>query len=322
MTDPFFQAPMSFEADLLHRYNKIAGLRELLNEKQPDPVVTDIIAQLEFDLQDKINSVYAELTPIQKVEIARHPQRPHTVDYIRHLFPDFFELCGDRCFAEDKAIIAGFGSFQGRNFMLIGHEKGHDTESRKLHNFGMPMPEGYRKATRAMRIAAELGIPIVCFVDTPGAYPGIASEERGQGCALAQCMQAAVEVSVPIVSYIIGEGGSGGAVALGVANQILMLEHSIYSVISPEGCASILWKSKDKRSEAAEAQKLTAQDLLRYKLIDRIIPEPFGGAHRNPGAIMDAVGAHLQGFLEEYSDPGTFSEALDHRIVKYLNLTE
>ena len=315
----FFSSPLSFEADLVKLAEQINSLRKTSGG---DSKLLDTISGLEKELFSKIENMYSSLTPIQKVELARCPTRPHGVDYIKQLCPNFFEITGDRAFGEDRAIIAGLANFGGVATMVIAHEKGRDAESRKLHNFGMASPEGYKKAIRSFRLAEQLNLPVVCFVDTPGAYPGISSEERGQGYVLAECIAVASEIKVPIISCLIGEGGSGGAVAISVANKVLMLEHSIYSVISPEGCASILWKSKENKAEAANAQKLTAQDLHKYGLIDEIIPEPFGGAHRDPIAAIDAAGKAILQALYNYAEnklPQNYYA--EERQQKYLNYT-
>lgn len=307
---------MSFETELVKLDKQIKDLKATL---QDDSSVMPKITALEEDLNKKIRQLYSNLSPIQKVEISRHPNRPHGLDYIKGLCDDFFELCGDRCFGEDKALVTGIGTFRKHKVMIIAHEKGYDSESRKLHNFGMPMPEGYRKARRVMQIAAEMMLPILCLIDTPGAYPGITSEERGQGHALAECLAAAIEVKVPIISCLIGEGGSGGAVAIGVANKVIMLEHSVYSVISPEGCASILWKTKDKKADAAIAQKLTAQDLYKYGVVDVIVDEPFGGAHRRPDEAISLVADVLDSHLNVYANKNLYYFYLQERIYKFQN---
>ncbi|HEY4544838.1 MAG TPA: acetyl-CoA carboxylase carboxyltransferase subunit alpha [Pedomonas sp.] len=249
-------------------------------------------------LQDKVDKLlkntYANLTPWQKAMVARHPSRPHFRDIVGSLIDDFTPLAGDRAFAEDSAIIGGMGRFRGQAVMVIGHEKGSDTTSRIKHNFGMAKPEGYRKAIRLMQMADRFDLPIITLVDTPGAFPGVQAEERGQAEAIARSTEACLAVEVPIVSCIVGEGGSGGAIALAAANRVLMLEHSIYAVISPEGCASILWRTADKAADAAEAMKLTAQDLATLGVIDGIVPEPLGGAHRDPKTAIANLGAVIE----------------------------
>ncbi len=248
------------------------------------------IRKLEAKSAELLASTYRTLTPWQKTQVARHPSRPHFRDYVARMVTDFVPLGGDRCFGEDQAIIGGLARLGERRVMLIGHEKGHDTQSRLRHNFGMGKPEGYRKAVRLMELAGRFGLPVVTLVDTSGAFPGVEAEERGQAEAIARSTQACLALGVPMVATIVGEGGSGGAVALASAERVLMLEHAVYAVISPEGCASILWRTADKAADAAEAMKVTAQDLLNLGVIDRIVPEPVGGAHRNPGSTADALG--------------------------------
>ena len=249
--------------------------------------------------QKMLVDMYKALSPWRKCQVARHPDRPHCKRYIETLFDEFTPLAGDRGFAEDEAIIGGLARLNDRPVMVIGQEKGHDTQSRLRRNFGMARPEGYRKAIRLMDMADRFRLPVVALVDTPGAYPGKGAEERGQAEAIARCTQKCLSLGVPMVSVIIGEGGSGGAVALATANRIAMLEHSVYSVISPEGCASILWKDAEKMREAAEALRLTAQDLLKLAVIDRVIPEPMGGAQRDPDATIRAVGSAISAMLAE-----------------------
>ena len=241
-----------------------------------------------------LEETYGSLTPAQKVQVARHPDRPHTLDYINALITDFTPLAGDRNFGEDLAMISGIGRLNGMTCVILGQEKGHDTKSRIERNFGMPRPEGYRKAQRLMQMANHFKLPVISFVDTAGAYPGIGAEERGQSEAIAKSIESCLKIDVPIITVIIGEGGSGGAIAIATADEIIMLEHSIYSVISPEGCASILWRSGEYAKNAATALKLTAQDLKELKLIDTIIPEPLGGAHRNPLDTVKSVGEVLR----------------------------
>ena len=257
------------------------------------------IARLERKSADLLDSVYKALTPWQKTQVARHPQRPHFLDYVERVFTDFMPLGGDRCYGEDEAILGGFARLGERRVMLIGHEKGHDTTSRIKHNFGMGKPEGYRKAIRLMELAGRFGLPVVTLVDTSGAFPGVEAEERGQAEAIARSTEACLALPTPMVAVVVGEGGSGGAVALASAERVLMLEHAVYSVISPEGCASILWRTAEKAADAAEAMKVTAQDLLGLKVIDRIIAEPMGGAHRDPVAMGKALGKVLGEELDE-----------------------
>ncbi len=253
-----------------------------------------------------IESIYTNLTPWQKSAVARHENRPHTSDYINSIFQNFSILSGDRAFADDKAIIGGFAEFDGQTVMVIGHEKGHDTESRLAHNFGMAKPEGYRKAIRLMKLAEQFNVPVITLVDTAGAFPGMEGEERGQGQAIAASTEACLDLKVPLICCIIGEGGSGGAIALASGNKVLMLENSIYSVISPEGCASILWKDAKMASKAAEILNLTATDLLRLGIIDEVVPEPLGGAHRYPqetmGALASAIKKHLDSLKSHTPD--------------------
>src|SRR3954463_9184082 len=258
--------------------------------------IADEIVRLQTKAAQALRDLYSELTPWQKTQVARHPQRPHCLDYINALIPEFIAFAGDRKFAEDEAIVGGFGRFRGESICVIGHEKGSSTESRLKHNFGMARPEGYRKAVRLMEMADRFDIPVLALVDTAGAYPGIDAEERGQAEAIARSTEACLALGVPMVAVIVGEGGSGGAVAIASANRVLMFEHAIYSVISPEGCASILWRTADKAADAAEAMKITAQDQLALGVIDRIVPEPLGGAQRDPDA---AIGSLKGAILEE-----------------------
>ncbi len=256
--------------------------------------VTEEIAKLQSKIERLLQQIYAKLTPWQKVQVARHPQRPHFSDYLDALIVEWTPLAGDRMFGEDAAIIGGLGRFRGRSVVVIGHEKGSDTESRVQHNFGMARPEGYRKAQRLFRMADHFQLPVISFVDTPGAYPGVDAEERGQAEAIARSIEAGLGLRVPFVSIVIGEGGSGGAIAIAAADRVLMLEHSIYSVISPEGCASILWRSGEEAKQASEALRLTAQDLHEFGLIDQIVLEPLGGAHRQRRQTIDAVGSVIE----------------------------
>jgi acetyl-CoA carboxylase carboxyl transferase subunit alpha len=266
---------------------------------EPDGVdIDDEIGKLTEKADRQLRLTYAKLTPWQKTQVARHPDRPRAMEYIGALITDFTPLAGDRAFADDQAIVGGLGRFRDRAVMVIGIEKGHDTESRIKHNFGSARPEGYRKARRLIELAGRFKLPVLTFVDTSGAFPGIDAEERGQAEAIARCTEACLEAPVPLIATIIGEGGSGGAIALATGNTVLMLEHAIYSVISPEGCASILWRDAAQAPMAAEALKLTAEDLLRFKLIDAIIAEPLGGAHRAAAEAVAAVGDAVQAALE------------------------
>jgi acetyl-CoA carboxylase carboxyl transferase subunit alpha len=288
---------LDFEKPVAELEAKIEELRAL--EAEGDSVAIDEeITRIEGKAAQALKELYAELTPWQKTQVARHPQRPHCLDYITRLIADFVPLAGDRKYGEDAAIVGGFGRFRGESVCIIGHEKGSDTDSRLRHNFGMARPEGYRKAARLMDMADHFEIPVIALIDTAGAYPGIGAEERGQAEAIARSTEACLRVGVPNVAAIIGEGGSGGAIALAAANRVLMLEHAVYSVISPEGCASILWRNAEEgREAAAEALKLTAQDLLQLGVIDQIVPEPMGGAHRDKPATIDALGDGLEKML-------------------------
>lgn len=278
---------LDFEAAISELDTKIHELKNMSSQGEVD--VLQEITALQTKRDKHLSTLYSKLSPWQKVMVARHPERPHFMHYLKAIFEDFFELKGDRLYGNDNAVIGGLATFQGQTVMVIGQEKGHDIETRMKHNFGMPVPDGYRKAQRLMKMADHFGYPIFTFIDTAGAYPGLASEERGQAEAIARSMDVCFSVQVPIITTVIGEGGSGGAIAIGVANRVLMLEHSIYSVISPEGCASILWRSAEKKEDAAKAQKLTAQDLLQLKVIDHIIQEPLGGAHRDPSLMIDTL---------------------------------
>lgn len=288
---------LEFEKPVAALEARIAELRATAAEGDLD--IGTEIARLEKKSAGLLASTYAALNPWQKTQVARHPMRPHFLDYVRMAFADFMPLGGDRLFGEDEAIIGGFARLGNRRIVLIGHEKGHDTQARIRHNFGMGKPEGYRKAIRLMDLAGRFGLPVVTLVDTSGAFPGVEAEERGQAEAIARSTEACLSLPVPMVSAIVGEGGSGGAVALASAERVLMLEHAVYSVISPEGASSILWRTPEKAPDAAEAMKVTAQDLLRLKVIDRIVPEPMGGAHRDPqataGALAAALGEELDG---------------------------
>jgi acetyl-CoA carboxylase carboxyl transferase subunit alpha len=288
---------LDFEKHISAVEKKIDELRHM--SKADGVSIVDEISKLQSKVDKLLKEKYDKLSSWEKVLVARHPERPHFLNYIGSLIEDFVELSGDRSFSEDAAIVAGFGKFRGQPVLIMGHEKGNDTTSRVKHNFGMPKPEGYRKAQRLMKLADHYGLPIVTLVDTAGAYPGIDAEERGQSEAIARSIEVCLSVKVPLITIVIGEGGSGGAIAIAAANRVLMLEHAIYSVISPEGCASILWRSADKKQEAAEAQKLTAQDLLKLKVIDGIIKEPLGGAHRDHKEAIKRLGDTLEKELEK-----------------------
>ncbi len=291
---------LEFEKPVASLHERIAELREV--DGQDDVDVASEISRLENKSAELLASTYASLTPWQKTQVARHPLRPHFRDYVEHAFEDFTPLGGDRYYGDDLAIMGGFAKLNGRRVMLIGHEKGNDTQSRIQHNFGMGKPEGYRKAIRLMELAGRFGLPVVTLVDTSGAFPGIEAEERGQAEAIARSTEACLALPVPMVSVIVGEGGSGGAVALASAERVLMLEHAVYSVISPEGCASILWRTSEKAPEAAQAMKVTAQHLKRLKVIDRIVKEPVGGAHRDPAKAAKTLGKTLSDELDALAD--------------------
>jgi len=288
---------LDFEKPIAELEGKIEELRHLSDQGGMN--IAEEVAKLQGKADRLLRQTYGKLTPWQKTLVARHPERPHFSDYVAKLVDDFTPLAGDRCFADDLAIIGGLGRFRGRSAMIIGNEKGADTAGRVKHNFGMARPEGYRKAQRLMDLADRFKLPVITLVDTPGAYPGVDAEARGQSEAIARCIETCLRLQVPLVTAIIGEGGSGGAIALAAANRVLMLEHAIYSVISPEGCASILWRSADQAQDAADALKLTAEDLLRLGVIDQVVPEPVGGAHRNPGETVAALGDALEGALGE-----------------------
>ncbi|MFO0987496.1 MAG: acetyl-CoA carboxylase carboxyltransferase subunit alpha [Alphaproteobacteria bacterium] len=288
---------LDFEKPIAELEGKIEELRHLSDGGGLN--IADEVLRLQDKVERLLKTTYAKLTPWQKVQVARHPERPHAVDYLDALFTDYQPLAGDRGYAEDAAVVGGLARFRGRSLVVMGTEKGHDTESRLRHNFGMARPEGYRKAQRFMRLAERFKLPLVTLVDTSGAFPGKDAEERGQAEAIARSIETCLDLKTPLVSIVIGEGGSGGAIALAAANTVLMLEHAIYSVISPEGCASILWRSSDQAKEAAEALKITAQDLQALGVIDQIVPEPLGGAHRNREAIFASVGDCLDRALRD-----------------------
>ncbi|EME67716.1 acetyl-CoA carboxylase carboxyltransferase subunit alpha [Paramagnetospirillum caucaseum] len=288
---------LEFEKPIAELEGKIEELRHLSDAG--DVNIADEVSKLQAKVDKLLRSTYAKLTPWQKTQVARHPERPHALAYISTLIEDFTPLAGDRAFAEDQAIIGGLGRFRGRSVMVIGHEKGHDTESRLKHNFGMAKPEGYRKARRLMEMADHFQVPILTLVDTAGAYPGVDAEARGQAEAIARSIETCLDVRVPLISVIIGEGGSGGAIALATGNTVLMLEHAIYSVISPEGCASILWRSAENAKDAAEQLRLTAQDLHKLNIIDSVVPEPMGGAHRNTDLMMQTLSMAVESALRD-----------------------
>lgn len=305
---------LDFEKPIFELDAKIQELKKL---NTSDLGIIEDVKRLEAKQKKLLQKIYSNLTPWQKVQVARHQERPKAVDYISALIDDFVPLAGDRLFGEDLAITAGIGRFRGMSVAVLGHEKGKNTEDRIKHNFGMPHPEGYRKAHRIMDLADKFNLPLLTFIDTAGAYPGVGAEERGQAEAIARSIERSLQFTRPIIATIIGEGGSGGAIALGVANYVMMLEHSIYSVISPEGCASILYRDPEKAEEAANALKLTAQDLMKFGVIDEIVEEPIGGAHRDPKSVIDRVGESLESALAEMQ---TISDLRDHRNQKFLDI--
>ncbi len=311
---------LDFEKPLAEIEGKAEELRAMA-QGNPDMDIEQEAQALDAKAETLLVDLYKKLTPWRKCQVARHPERPHCRDYIDALFTEFTPLAGDRGFGDDHAVMGGLARLEDRPVVVIGHEKGHDTQSRIERNFGMARPEGYRKAVRLMELADRFGLPVVTLVDTPGAYPGKGAEERGQSEAIARSTEKCLQIGVPLVSVIIGEGGSGGAVAFATANRVAMLEHAVYSVISPEGCASILWKDAEKMREAAEALRLTAQDLHRLGVADRIIPEPLGGAHRDRQAAITAVGATIVGMLDELSDRAPDALVRDRRN-KFLRLGE
>ena len=308
---------LDFESQVLGLEKKISELRE--TSKIGDVDFAREITKMQSKIDRILVQIYQKLTPWQKVQVARHPERPKFSDYLNGIFTDFVELSGDRLFAEDQAIYGGFAKIDGQKCVVIGQEKGHDTETRLKHNFGMPKPEGYRKVCRLFELAEKFELPVFAFVDTSGAFPGLESEERGVAEAIARCMEKSFQMSVPFISTIIGEGGSGGAVAIATADYVLMLEHSVYSVISPEGCASILWKDDSKANMAAEVQKLTAPDLLSLGIIDAIVSEPIGGAHRNKAQAINSLKKELLKYLNK-SLALTLEERKNTRRNKYLNI--
>jgi len=301
------RAYLDFEKPVAELEAKIAELRALA-EKDGAASIGDEIGKLESKAENALRETYLNLTPWQKTQVARHPERPHCLEYIEALITEFTPLAGDRVFGEDAAVVAGFGRFRGQPVCVIGQEKGSDTESRLKHNFGMARPEGYRKAQRVMEMADRFGLPVISLVDTAGAYPGIGAEERGQAEAIARSTDACLALGVPNVAVILGEGGSGGAIAIATCNRVLMLEHAIYSVISPEAAASILWRDSQRAQEAATTMKITAQDLMRMNVIDVIVSEPIGGAHRAPEQAIGQVGAALGRALDDLA--GMPAEAL------------
>ena len=308
---------LDFEKPIAEIEGKLQELRHLSDDSGVN--MLDEVSRLEGKVDRLLRQTYSRLTPWQKTQVARHQLRPHCSDYIGRLITDFVPLAGDRAFGEDRAVIGGLGRFRGYTTMVIGQEKGADTEGRVAHNFGMANPEGYRKASRLLRLAERFQVPVLTLIDTPGAYPGVGAEERGQAEAIARCIEACLDIRVPVVALIIGEGGSGGAIALGVANRVLMMEHAIYSVISPEGCASILWRDAAHAETAAEALRLTAEDLHALGVIDNIVAEPVGGAHRDAAsAIAQAAVALEEAFSDLHGLDGAVLRSL--RRDKYLTL--
>ena len=308
---------LDFEKTISDLQDKISKLKDSGSDKTSLVEVNEQIEEIKVKIDKKLNDIYKKLTPWHKLQVARHPERPHFLDYVKTLFQDFEPLSGDRLFKEDPALLCGFATFYGESVMIMGHEKGRDTEDRIKHNFGMAKPEGYRKATRLMKLAEKFSLPIITFVDTPGAYPGVGAEQRGQSEAIAKCIEVSLNLKIPTISVIIGEGGSGGAVAIATTNKVLMLEHSIYTVISPEGCASILWKDTKYAEEAAVSMKITAQDLKELNIIDSIISEPTGGAHRNTAQTIKNVGIAIRSSLKQVISLDK-NELLNQRKTKYL----
>ncbi|MEO9336570.1 acetyl-CoA carboxylase carboxyltransferase subunit alpha [Mesorhizobium sp. SB112] len=309
---------LDFEKPVADLEGKILELKKLSESGGEAVDVADEIARLEKRSKDALRDAYKALTPWQKVQVARHPDRPHCLDYIDGLFTDFTPLAGDRNFGEDNAIVGGFARFRGEPVAILGQEKGSDTKSRLKHNFGSVRPEGYRKAVRIMELADRFNVPMVTLVDTAGAYPGVGAEERGQAEAIARSTSKCLSLKVPSISIVIGEGGSGGAIAIATANRVYMLEHAIYSVISPEGAASILWRDTTRSKDAATNMKITAQDLFELHIIDKIIPEPLGGAHRAPETVIKATGDLIEKTMREFA--GSNKDFREERREKYLTL--
>jgi len=310
---------LDFEKPIAELEARIRDLRELNSEQEGGANIEEEVTKLQDKADKLLRETYKKLTPWQKVQVARHPNRPQFNDYVSGLIEDFMPLAGDRSFSDDKAITGGLGRFRGRSVMIIGHEKGSDMESRVFHNFGMARPEGYRKVARLMRLAERFNVPIITLVDTQGAYPGVGAEERGQAEAIARSTETCLDVRVPLIACVVGEGGSGGAVALATGNVVIMLEHAIYSVISPEGCASILWRSAERAQDAAVAMKVTAQDLTMLKVVDQVVEESVGGAHRNPTSTIVELGKAIEEALIglEGKDGGSLRQ---HRREKFLSI--
>ena len=312
------RAYLDFEKPVAELEAKIAELQALAGQDDPNAIGEEV-AKLKAKAAQALKDLYANLTPWQKTQVARHPDRPHFKDYVKLLIEDFTPLAGDRVYGEDEAIVGGLGRFSGQPVMIMGHEKGNDTDSRIRHHFGMASPEGYRKAVRLMDIAERFGLPVISLVDTAGAYPGIGAEERGQAEAVARSTERCLAIGVPNVALVIGEGGSGGAIAIAATNEVLMLEHAFYSVISPEGAASILWRDSARAQDAATSMKITAQDLHKLGIIDAIVPEPSGGAHRDPEAAVRGAGRAIAKSLQALSKKSP-AEIRNHREEKFLGI--
>ena len=310
---------LNFETDIKDLENELNQLKDPYNQEGLSEVETEKISKLQNEINDKLKNIYSNLDSWQTVQVARHDNRPKSKFFIDNLIEDFIPLSGDRYYGEDKSVLAGFGKFENKSVLVIGQEKGEDLDSRIERNFGMMRPEGYRKTIRLMKLANKFKIPVISFIDTPGAYPGVGAEERGQAEAIAKSIECSMELTVPTISIIIGEGGSGGAIALGSSNKVLMLENAIYSVISPEGCATILWRDPKKTLEASKAMKLSSKDLLNLEIIDEIIPEPVGGAHRDRDLILDNVRTSLRNNLEIFANMNK-DEILMQRKNKFLSI--
>ena len=308
---------LDFERPLVELERKIEDLRAFATQENLE--FTDELKKLETKAERLRSEIYSELTAWQRVQLARHPRRPYLLDYIPLLFTEFLELHGDRTFAEDAAIVGGMARFEGRPVIIMGHQKGRNTKENIHRNFGMPHPEGYRKALRLMRLGEKFGAPIITFVDTPGAYPGIGAEERGQSEAIAKNLLVMSRLKVPILVFVVGEGGSGGALAIAIGDRVLMLENSVYSVISPEGCAAILWKDRAKAPESAQALRVSAQEIYSLGVIDRVVPEPLGGAHRDPKGMAETLRVEIREHLALLSRIPT-DELLEERLQKYLKM--
>jgi acetyl-CoA carboxylase carboxyl transferase subunit alpha len=308
---------LEFEQPIAELEAKIDDLRFVGDDSEIN--INEEVARLKAKSESLTKNIFSKLSAWQIAQVARHPSRPYTLDYLEVISPDFQELHGDRMYADDPAIVGGMGRVDGRAVMFIGHQKGRDTKERVRRNYGMPKPEGYRKAQRLMRLAEKFGLPVVTFIDTPGAYPGVGAEERGQSEAIARSLYQMAGLATPIVSIVIGEGGSGGALAIGVSDRLLMLQYSIYSVISPEGCASILWKSAEKAEDAAEAMRITADSLKKFELIDEVLEEPLGGAHRDPAAMAEVIRNALVRHLDELDElsPETLLEQRQRRLASF-----